>query len=131
MIPQTMNPERQAHETQAHYRMRQAEGRAVFRAMTKPPRQAPSVGPTDVFRFFLGQHTNPKKNEQKKASAQFSRRNLRRQCIDIHRALEAVLAQRLVREALAAKAKRATVMHPMPAEQPDARKTDDQKGGAA
>lgn len=55
-------PERQQNETQQQYRERRAKSRAAVKAMTKGPTQTPAFNALDVSRFFLGQHTNPKRN---------------------------------------------------------------------
>lgn len=60
-------PSRQTGESQADYRARRAASKAIVRTMTKGPTQAPAKSPLDVSRFFLGVHTNPKKNARRAA----------------------------------------------------------------
>lgn len=58
-------PNRIPEESLADYKERRAASKAAVRTMTKGPRQAPAVSPLDVSRFFLGQHTNPEKNQRR------------------------------------------------------------------
>lgn len=60
-------PERQADETQQQYRWRQQRSKVAAARMSKGPKQAPASSPLDVSRFFLGQHTNEKRNAQRLA----------------------------------------------------------------
>lgn len=59
-------PERQPNESFEQYRARQARSRAINKTMRKGPTQAPAVNALDVSRFFLGQHTNPKRNAERR-----------------------------------------------------------------
>lgn len=58
-------PERQAGESQEQYKARRAASKAAVRTMTKGPTQAPAVNALDTSRFFLGQHTNDKRNKRR------------------------------------------------------------------
>lgn len=60
-------PERLPSETLEQYRSRRAASKRAHDAITKPPRQASSMSPLDVSRFWLGQHTNPLKNATRNA----------------------------------------------------------------
>lgn len=60
-------PERLANETREEYAARRIQARAELKTMTIGPTQAPAVTALDTSRFFLGQHTNGRKNAHRHA----------------------------------------------------------------
>jgi len=85
-------PERQPDETQAQYRQRQSASRAAVVAMTKGPTQAPAVNQLDVLRFWLGQHTNDRKNARRAVKAAIGARQYRKQRQALARAAQSQVA---------------------------------------
>ena len=67
-MPNIHTSERQPDETQQRYRERQRTSRAVIQTMRKGPTQQRSLNALlDYARFWLGQHTNPKRNAERRA----------------------------------------------------------------
>lgn len=65
-------PTRIPEESLADYRERRAASKVVVRRMTKGPMQVPmQPGELSTSRFFIGQHTNPLRNAQRKQMASF------------------------------------------------------------
>jgi hypothetical protein len=69
-------PERQANESQADYRARQARSAAAVKVMTKGPTQAayiplPGMPPPNWVLWWAGQHTNTARANRRKAIAAF------------------------------------------------------------
>ena len=73
-------PERAEGESQKAYRARQAASKARNRVLTKGPRQTPALSPMMRWTFFwLGQHTSPARNAERRLKREFGHRYLRRQ----------------------------------------------------
>jgi hypothetical protein len=54
-----------ATPSNAAYKVQQRDLRSRLTVATKPPKQAPATSATDVSRFWLGQHTNPKRKARR------------------------------------------------------------------
>lgn len=63
------DPVRGKDENRAQYRERQAKSKASLLRATRPPMQRPAVSRLDYSRFWLGLHTNPDRNRQRKITA--------------------------------------------------------------
>lgn len=71
-------PARFKDESQVEYRARRALSNQIARDATRTPHQQPAINQFDVARFFLGEHTNQRRNKARAIVAAVGQRQAKK-----------------------------------------------------